>query len=117
MPSFIFEIVDGYKLEDPSDMELPTEQAAKKVAHEIANQISNDVDDEGLTDVVVKTDGGEAPINPIEALETRLRPLELRRSPLVGILGRGRGAGEGNRTLVFSLEGCCSTIELHPRWR
>jgi hypothetical protein len=28
---------------------------------------------------------------------------------------RGAGAGEGNRTLVFSLEGCCSTIELHPR--
>src|SRR3954468_11155022 len=27
----------------------------------------------------------------------------------------GSGAGEGNRTLVFSLEGCCSTIELHPR--
>jgi hypothetical protein len=27
----------------------------------------------------------------------------------------GAGAGEGNRTLVFSLEGCCSTIELHPR--
>ncbi len=25
------------------------------------------------------------------------------------------GAGEGNRTLIFSLEGCCSTIELHPR--
>src|SRR5690606_19380730 len=24
------------------------------------------------------------------------------------------GAGEGNRTPVFSLEGCCSTIELHP---
>jgi hypothetical protein len=30
---------------------------------------------------------------------------------------RNFGAGEGNRTLVFSLEGCCSTIELHPRWR
>ena len=31
--------------------------------------------------------------------------------------GWGDGAGEGNRTLVFSLEGCCSTIELHPhRW-
>ena len=27
---------------------------------------------------------------------------------------QGVGAGEGNRTLVFSLEGCCSTIELHP---
>ena len=24
-------------------------------------------------------------------------------------------AGEGNRTLVVSLEGFCSTIELHPR--
>ena len=31
--------------------------------------------------------------------------------------GRGlskSGAGEGNRTLVVSLEGFCSTIELHP---
>ena len=27
----------------------------------------------------------------------------------------GRGAGEGNRTLVSSLEGFCSAIELHPR--
>jgi hypothetical protein len=26
----------------------------------------------------------------------------------------GFGAGEGNRTLVVSLEGFCSTIELHP---
>ncbi len=25
------------------------------------------------------------------------------------------GAGDGNRTHVFSLEGCCSTIELHPQ--
>src|SRR5437763_12056411 len=25
------------------------------------------------------------------------------------------GAGEGNRTPVVSLEGCCSTIELHPQ--
>ena len=28
---------------------------------------------------------------------------------------RKHGAGEGNRTLVVSLEGFCSTIELHPR--
>ena len=27
------------------------------------------------------------------------------------------GAGEGNRTLVLSLEGSCSTIELHPQPR
>ena len=25
-------------------------------------------------------------------------------------------AGEGNRTLVYSLEGCRSTIELHPHY-
>ena len=31
------------------------------------------------------------------------------------LLPRLPGAGEGNRTLVISLEGCCSTIELHPR--
>ena len=29
---------------------------------------------------------------------------------------RNAGAGEGNRTLVVSLEGFCSTIELHPPW-
>ena len=28
--------------------------------------------------------------------------------------GSAERAGEGNRTLVFSLEGYCSTIELHP---
>ncbi len=27
------------------------------------------------------------------------------------------GAGEGNRTLVVSLEGFCSTIELHPQYQ
>src|SRR5580704_2848891 len=32
-----------------------------------------------------------------------------------GETARKFGAGEGNRTLVFSLEGCCSTIELHPQ--
>ena len=31
-------------------------------------------------------------------------------------MARGlNGAGEGNRTLVVSLEGFCSTIELHPQ--
>ena len=35
------------------------------------------------------------------------------RGPVVGT--ETVGAGEGNRTLVISLEGCCSTIELHPR--
>ena len=54
MPRFHFEIVDGYTLSD-----LPTEQAAKKVAHEIAKQISVDVEDESFKDVVVKTEDGK----------------------------------------------------------
>src|SRR5580698_2712299 len=44
------------------------------------------------------------------------------RLPLIRLAGsdvtsESTGAGEGNRTLVFSLEGCCSTIELHPHGR
>lgn len=46
MPKFHFEIVDGYTVHDPSGMELPTERAAKKIAHEIAKQISIDVEDQ-----------------------------------------------------------------------
>jgi hypothetical protein len=45
------------------------------------------------------------------------RPLPYKGSALplshMGLL-LGNGAGEGNRTLVISLEGFCSTIELHP---
>ena len=41
----------------------------------------------------------------------RKREARLRRSE------DGNGAGEGNRTLVVSLEGFCSTIELRPRFR
>src|SRR5437764_7331713 len=34
---------------------------------------------------------------------------------LLPTTGLQTGAGEGNRTLVVSLEGFCSTIELHPQ--
>lgn len=68
MPKFHFEIVDGYTLPDPSGMDLPTEEAAQRLAREIAKQISIDVDGESLKNVVVKTDGGKeiykAPIKP-----------------------------------------------------
>src|SRR6204780_4723789 len=57
--------------------------------------------------------------------QTLLSPLsvslvsDLRLSPYATLFmsgfADGSGAGEGNRTLVISLEGCCSTIELHPR--
>jgi len=35
MPKFYFEIVDGYTIEDPQGMELPTEQQAKRIAEEM----------------------------------------------------------------------------------
>ena len=34
-----------------------------------------------------------------------------------GTSNKNSGAGEGNRTLVISLEGFSSTIELHPQGR
>ena len=58
MPRFHFEIADGFTIPDPSGLDLPTEQAAKKVAHDIAKQISIDMEDQSLKDVVVKTEDG-----------------------------------------------------------
>ena len=43
-----------------------------------------------------------------------LANLHLRASGFSGFFSGGYGAGEGNRTLVFSLGSCGSTIELHP---
>src|SRR6267143_6735951 len=40
--------------------------------------------------------------------------LQRRRAFSINLLCNRLGAGEGNRTLVISLEGFCSTIELHP---
>ena len=63
---------------------------------------------------------------PLARIERATSPLprecsttELQRpKPLRGRFARDQhaGAGEGNRTLVVSLEGFCSTIELHPRF-
>jgi hypothetical protein len=59
MPKFHFEIVDGYTIEDPRGMEVPTEQQAKKIADEMAKQIAIDAEDRSLTDVVVKDAAGD----------------------------------------------------------
>jgi hypothetical protein len=59
MPKFHFEIVDGYTIEDPKGMELPTHRQAKKVAEEMAKQIAGDAEDEPFKDVVVKTETGQ----------------------------------------------------------
>lgn len=60
MPRFHFEIVNGYTIEDPLGIELPTEDQAKAIAHQIAEQIRSDVADDTLCVVVVKTDSGKA---------------------------------------------------------
>src|SRR6516165_4917337 len=67
---------------------------------------------------------GGLPIGSEALLRAALRPLPQRPSrnlpePVFGKVQLREmldfiGAGEGNRTLVISLEGCCSTIELHP---
>jgi hypothetical protein len=49
-------------------------------------------------------------LGAVNALQTRLCPAAL----LPTAARAEAGAGEGNRTLVVSLEGFCSTIELHP---
>jgi hypothetical protein len=59
MPKFHFEIVDGYTIEDPRGLEVPTEQQAKRIAEEMAKQIAIDVEDNSLKDIVVKTANGE----------------------------------------------------------
>src|SRR5690625_430149 len=47
--------------------------------------------------------------------ESNARPLPYQGSALpLSHMGL-TGAGEGNRTLILSLEGFCSTIELHPQ--
>jgi hypothetical protein len=57
MPKFHFEIVDGYKIEDPVDLDCKNEQA-KKVAEDIARQIAIDVGSTAARNVVVVDDGG-----------------------------------------------------------
>ena len=46
--------------------------------------------------------------------ENRTNDLVLTKDVLYRLSYDSGKAGEGNRTLVISLEGCGSTIELHP---
>ena len=58
MPKYHFEIVDGYRLEDPVGVELPGTNDAKSVAHDIAKQIAIDVAGNSERNVVVVDDDG-----------------------------------------------------------
>jgi hypothetical protein len=58
MPKYHFEIVDGYRLEDPVGLDCSSEDQAKTVAHDIAKQIAIDIASEGARNVVVVDDEG-----------------------------------------------------------
>ena len=58
MPKYHFEIVDGYRLEDPVGLDLPGDDQAKTVAHDIAKQIAIDIASDSTRNVVVVDDAG-----------------------------------------------------------
>jgi hypothetical protein len=68
MPKFHFEIVDGYKIEDPVGLDCKSEEQAKKVAKDIARQIALDVGDASARNVVVVDDDStelfKTPVQP-----------------------------------------------------
>lgn len=67
MPKYHFEIVDGYRLEDPVGLDLPNADQARTVAHDIAKQIATDIASDSTRNVVVVDDAGtevyQTPIN------------------------------------------------------
>ena len=58
MPKYHFEIVDGYRLEDPVGQDLPDADQARSVADDIAKQIATDIVSESERNVVVVDDAG-----------------------------------------------------------
>ncbi|MDB5655847.1 MAG: hypothetical protein JWQ94_3460 [Tardiphaga sp.] len=71
MPKYHFEIVDGYRLEDPVGVECSSEDQARTVANDIAKQIAQDIESQSPRNVVVVDDHGEevykTPIDSNEA--------------------------------------------------
>lgn len=59
MPQFHFEIVDGYKIEDPVGMDLKSKDQAKTLANDIARQIAIDVGAAAARNVVGIDDEGD----------------------------------------------------------
>ncbi len=59
MPKFHFEIIDGYKIEDPVGFDCKTSDEAKVVADKIARQIAIDVGVTRARNVVVVDDDGQ----------------------------------------------------------
>ncbi len=58
MPRFHFEIVDGYRIEDPVGLDCKSEEQAREVAASIAKQIAIDVGASPARNVIVVDDSG-----------------------------------------------------------
>ncbi len=68
MPKYHFEIVDGFRLEDPIGQDCSNDAQAKSVAEEIARQIAEDIqrDDHDRKVIVVDDHGTEVYKAPID---------------------------------------------------
>ena len=58
MPKYHFEIVDGFRLEDPVGLDCKNEEQAQQVADDIARQIVIDVGENAARKVVVMNEAG-----------------------------------------------------------
>ena len=68
MPKYHFEIVDGFRLEDPVGVDCQNDAQAKTVAQDIARQIAIDIaSDSARNVVVVDDDGAEVYKTPIKS--------------------------------------------------
>jgi hypothetical protein len=68
MPKFHFEIIDGYKIEDPVGLDCKSEEQAKEIAVNIAQQIAIDIGPEVARKIVVVDEDGteiyKVPVKP-----------------------------------------------------
>jgi hypothetical protein len=68
MPKYHFEIVDGFRLEDPVGIDCTNDAQAKHVAKNIAHQIAVDIAGDSDRKVVVVDANGD------EVYKTRIEP-------------------------------------------
>ncbi len=68
MPKYHFEIVDGFRLEDPIGQDCSSDAQAKAIAKQIARQIADDIqrDDYDRKVIVLDDNGAEVCKTPID---------------------------------------------------
>lgn len=68
MPKYHFEIVDGFRLEDPIGQDCHSDAQARTIAEKIARQIADDIqrDDNDRKVIVLDDNGTEVCKTPID---------------------------------------------------